>query len=172
MHLSSLWQNCRFVSVLFFFEFLNPKPWRLAHTRVPTGCICVELANQNANFNINTNANANANANTNANAKSKVEGRSIFRLCIVICNASLMRPPQNYILHFYFQAMVWTFFLLEKWGRKPAIGLQLLIAGAVFLILSVCTSREWETFLLFIVRGCISGGFQSAYVYVANAKCK
>lgn len=43
----------------------------------------------------------------------------------------------------------------------------MLLAGAVFLLLMVCTSRTWETLFLFIVRGLIAGAFQSAYVYVA-----
>eukprot|EP00750_Incisomonas_marina_P005326 INCI13908.1.p1 GENE.INCI13908.1~~INCI13908.1.p1 ORF type:complete len:616 (-),score=85.09 INCI13908.1:131-1978(-) len=62
-------------------------------------------------------------------------------------------------------AMIWTFFILEKWGRKPAMGLQMFLAGGIFLILNACTSRTWETFFLFLVRGLISGAFQSAFVY-------
>ena len=44
------------------------------------------------------------------------------------------------------------------------MGLQMFLAGGIFLILNACTSRTWETFFLFLVRGLISGAFQSAFV--------
>ncbi len=60
---------------------------------------------------------------------------------------------------------MWSYFMLEKLGRRMAIGLQLLLGGALFLVPLACPGRGAETFFLFLVRGLFTGAFQCNFVY-------
>ncbi|EDO27505.1 predicted protein, partial [Nematostella vectensis] len=58
-----------------------------------------------------------------------------------------------------------TMFIIDKLGRKYTAALEFVITAVFFFLLIICTDRLTMTIFIFIVRGAISGAFQTFYVY-------
>ncbi|XP_048582883.1 synaptic vesicle 2-related protein isoform X2 [Nematostella vectensis] len=64
-----------------------------------------------------------------------------------------------------FPGVIITMFIIDKLGRKYTAALEFVITAVFFFLLIICTDRLTMTIFIFIVRGAISGAFQTFYVY-------
>ena len=67
-----------------------------------------------------------------------------------------------------FPGLIATLILSDTIGRKLTMTSEFLLSGVFYLLLLVCAGtrdRIVKTVFLFVIRGCITGAFQAAYVY-------
>eukprot|EP00736_Rhodelphis_marinus_P011641 Rmarinus@m.2384 len=58
-----------------------------------------------------------------------------------------------------------TAVIINNIGRKKTLSVELLLTGLCAVLVMPCTSRAFETTMLFGIRMFVSGAFQAAYVY-------
>ncbi|EDO41352.1 predicted protein, partial [Nematostella vectensis] len=55
--------------------------------------------------------------------------------------------------------------LLERLGRRRTLALLYGLTATFYMLLFICTKREWMVAFIFGARGCISGVFTAIYIY-------
>lgn len=61
-----------------------------------------------------------------------------------------------------------TFLVIDRLGRRYTIGWEALVMGVAMLLVIPCASLQFQTTVLFVMRGAADGLFQAAYVYTSE----